>query len=130
MVTTPSTSRHGFHQWKKPTGLRFGVLVAFAAVVGTVGACAAAVECLCDRGPTDSRLNDAEMMVDSGQLLGLDAAQLEARFGKPNNELGVSRTVADQTWWLGKDDSCVDSRWLAVQFNDAGLVRSARIITD
>lgn len=111
-------------------GLRSGVLVAVAIGIGTLGACAATVECLCNRGPSDARLSDAETIVESGELLGLDADQLEVRLGKPSEKLGVSRTVADETWWLGKDDSCVDSRWLAVKFDADGRVESARITMD
>ena len=111
-------------------GLNRGLVVALTVVVGTLAVGGTAVECVCGRGPSDSRLEDAKGLVNRGELIGLDRQQLEEKLGRPSRQVGVSREVADQTYWLGYESACIDSRWLAVKFDADGHVETARIAAD
>ena len=70
------------------------------------------------------------LLVNRGELIGLDRQQLEEKLGRPSRQVGVSREVADQTYWLGYESACIDSRWLAVKFDADGHVETARIAAD
>jgi hypothetical protein len=99
------------------------VVIALAAagvlIVLPIGACGL----LCGYGPSDERLNDAPRLVETRELVGLNESELEARIGPWN---GRTIGAGERAYFLGKDDSCIDSDWLVVEMSD-GTVTSTRI---
>ncbi|MGE3073024.1 MAG: hypothetical protein AB7N24_02785 [Dehalococcoidia bacterium] len=106
--------------------------LALIAVVG-IGvlllAARAGVACssVCD-GYVDSRLKDPKEIVQDGRLLGLDNEGLYEAIGEPAD--GWHFDGWDQAYYIGSDDSCVDSKWLVVKLGPDGRVVRVGITND
>lgn len=90
----------------------------------TVGAYA----CTCGKGPSDPRLEEADELVRERRLIGLDREALHERIGAPTK--GAIIAGWDEAYYLGRDDACVDSRWLVINYDAEGRVGWTDVTND
>jgi hypothetical protein len=85
------------------------------------------------RGETTSdspRLRMADALLRSEVLLGKPRAEIEAMLGPPTST--DKFRDSGLVYWLGPERGfiSIDSEWLTLNFDQAGKVRDARIVTD
>jgi len=97
-------------------------------IVGALGAAGTAYECTCGKGPSNEQLETAPERVEDGSLLGLRVNEIEDLFGRPTK--GAIIAGWDYAYFLGKDDACIDSRWLVLNFDEQQRVTQAAITSD
>jgi len=111
--------------------LRFwpaNVTIGLIGAVALLGLAGVGYECTCGKGPANEQLRAAPERVEDGSLLGLSTAEIEALFGRPND--GAIIAGWDSAYFLGRDDACIDSRWLVLEFDEEHRVARAAITQD
>lgn len=101
------------------------LLIAVSILIMFVGSCATSYHCIC--GMTgDIDVSEAERLVKSGEFIGLSESEIRDKFGKPTNSI----FGWDLAYFLSRDASCIDNRWLVFEFDPSGRVTAADIATD
>ena len=83
-----------------------------------------------ETGSVSPRLRMADGLLRSEVLLGKSRAEIEAVLGPPTST--DKFRDSGLVYWLGPERGfiSIDSEWLTLDFDHAGKVRDARIVTD